>query len=125
MANSARSTCLGSISVPIQLVNTVKLLEILLVPEVLHTLILGIDFWKKMGIIPDLRSDVWHFSSKTKAELDQFGTSLLSNENLSKERKVLENLINSKVLNDTSSLECANGAVHHFELFLGTSLVPW
>lgn len=46
MANGAKTMCLGSIYVPIQLAHTVMLFEILVVPEVPHLCILGVDFWK-------------------------------------------------------------------------------
>lgn len=37
---------------------------ILVVPELTHTLVLGIDFWRVVRIIPDLRRGEWVFSSQ-------------------------------------------------------------
>ncbi|KAJ8948944.1 hypothetical protein NQ318_022966 [Aromia moschata] len=34
----------------------------MVIPELPRMLILGQDFWIKMGIVPDLRSKEWHFS---------------------------------------------------------------
>nr|XP_023027550.1 uncharacterized protein LOC111515563 [Leptinotarsa decemlineata] len=36
-------------------------LDIWVVPELPRQLILGIDFWKSMNIVPDLRQNIWHF----------------------------------------------------------------
>ncbi|KAJ8985444.1 hypothetical protein NQ317_017076 [Molorchus minor] len=35
-----------------------------IVPELPHTLILGANFWKSMGIVPDLRHNEWYFSDQ-------------------------------------------------------------
>ncbi|KAJ8934746.1 hypothetical protein NQ314_013216 [Rhamnusium bicolor] len=44
--------------------NRVKLIKVLVVPELPHTLILGINFWQYMGIVPDLRQNEWLFSNQ-------------------------------------------------------------
>lgn len=41
-----------------------RIIEILVVSQLPHLLILGMDFWLAMGIIPDLRQRVWHFSEQ-------------------------------------------------------------
>ncbi|KAK9751650.1 RNase H-like domain found in reverse transcriptase [Popillia japonica] len=53
----------GTILAPIKLQDREKLIDILVVPDVSSTLILGTDFWRIMGIIPDLRKGEWSFSS--------------------------------------------------------------
>ncbi|KAJ8944245.1 hypothetical protein NQ317_015263, partial [Molorchus minor] len=42
----------------------VHVIDILVVSELRHTLILGVDFWLAMGVVPDLKRDVWKFSSE-------------------------------------------------------------
>ncbi|KAJ8934735.1 hypothetical protein NQ318_001556 [Aromia moschata] len=36
----------------------------LVVTDLPHTLILGANFWRQMGIVPDLRHNEWHFSKE-------------------------------------------------------------
>jgi hypothetical protein len=62
VANGAKCDCLGFVRAPVQLLDKVQVLDVLIVPDVPHDLILGIDFWKSMDIVPDLRQDVWRFS---------------------------------------------------------------
>ncbi|KAK5643158.1 hypothetical protein RI129_007003 [Pyrocoelia pectoralis] len=47
----------------------IKLIDILIVPELSHTLILGMDFWLAMDIVPDLKRNVWQFSNQSKIEI--------------------------------------------------------
>jgi transposase InsO family protein len=65
VANGGTCTAIGTVSVPFQLKHKVKLVEVLVVPSLSHTLILGIDFWMSMDLLPNLRDDVWHFSNCT------------------------------------------------------------
>lgn len=52
----------GSYSVHMQLKDKIKVMEILIVPDLQHKLIHGIDFWQEMKIIPSLSENCWHFS---------------------------------------------------------------
>lgn len=63
--NDVSVTCIGSVHVPIQLKDRVRSLEVVVVPDLRHTLVLGVDFWIKLGIIPDLRKGEWVFSTET------------------------------------------------------------
>lgn len=62
VANGQICASVGYISAPVTLINKTHFIEILVLPELSHQLILGVDFWKIMKLIPDLRQDVWHFS---------------------------------------------------------------
>ena len=42
----------------------VHVIDILAIPELSHTLILGVDFWLAMNIVPDLKRDIWHFGTE-------------------------------------------------------------
>ncbi|KAF2879264.1 hypothetical protein ILUMI_26910 [Ignelater luminosus] len=64
MANGQTSYNLGCISTPLCLENKIKVIDILLIPDLPHTLILGVDFWTAMDIIPDPRQNIWHFSAE-------------------------------------------------------------
>ena len=63
VADGTECTSLGSITVPLCLMGRIKLVTFLVVPEVTSSVILGMDFWRLMGIVPDLRKDVWNFFS--------------------------------------------------------------
>ena len=62
VANGTVCATLGTVSVPMTVLDRTCVMEVLVVPELSHRLVLGADFWRSMGIVPDLRNDVWHFS---------------------------------------------------------------
>lgn len=63
VANGQTCTSIGVVEIPYQLRDKVVTLQTLVVPNLPHRLILGIDFWMRMGIIPDLYSGEWKFRS--------------------------------------------------------------
>ncbi|KAG5870186.1 hypothetical protein JTB14_032478 [Gonioctena quinquepunctata] len=65
VANGEVCQSMGECEVPVSLRGRVKLIRVLVVPDVPHTLILGANFWREMGVVPDLRHNEWHFSSET------------------------------------------------------------
>lgn len=83
----------GEIVVPNQLRDHIQVVNVLVVPDVPHLLILGADFWRIMGIVPDLRTGEWTFSTSNFSSLDEviISRSLLKTE----QDQHLNNLINS------------------------------
>ncbi|KAJ8930122.1 hypothetical protein NQ314_017112 [Rhamnusium bicolor] len=63
VANNQLCRIVGQFSVPIKLVDKTKVINVLVVPDVEHTFILGVNFWVEMGIIPNLRKGCWSFDS--------------------------------------------------------------
>lgn len=63
VANGQRCEALGHCMVPFRVRDRLRVMKVLVIPQVPHTLILGADFWKKMGIVPDLRHNEWYFSN--------------------------------------------------------------
>lgn len=63
VANGQICPSVGTMAVPFCLMGRVCVIDVLVVPNLRHSLVLGSDFWIAMGIVPDLRRDVWHFSS--------------------------------------------------------------
>lgn len=53
----------GVLNMYISLENKCKLIEVIFVPSIRTPLILGLDFWRQMEIIPNLSKNVWVFSS--------------------------------------------------------------
>jgi hypothetical protein len=94
VANSTRCKCIGAVQTPISLMDKLVVLNILVVPELATDLILGTDFWLAMGIVPDLRRDVWHFSSdpRVNSVLSVHDQSVLTLE----QSKILDTLLKLK-----------------------------
>lgn len=61
IANGSSCEILGSVTIPLHLREKVQLLEVIVVPSLPHYIILGVDFWLAMKIIPDLSSGEWCF----------------------------------------------------------------
>lgn len=62
VANNTQCSVLGTVNIPFKLENKVKLLSVLVIPDVPHYLILGMDFWLAMEIIPHFTHNCWSFS---------------------------------------------------------------
>ncbi|KAJ8965766.1 hypothetical protein NQ317_010167 [Molorchus minor] len=62
VANGNLCSSIGKCTVPMGLKNKLIVIDLVVIPDLPRTLILGQDFWVKMGIVPDLRSNEWHFS---------------------------------------------------------------
>ena len=91
VANGERCTSLGIVSAPIRLRDQIKIIEIMVVPELSHVLILGTNFWKTMGIVPDLRRGEWTFSDTPMLPIEEIS----SRNNLSPEQEsMLNDLVN-------------------------------
>lgn len=105
VANGQRSQVVGSVDLPISLENKVKVINCLVVPEVDMDLILGIDFWKEMDIVPEFRQGNWNFQANvatvtTKLELS------------GEQRRVLDGLVAEGFQRMGTGLACAKGVTH-------------
>lgn len=63
VVNGQTCSSFGVVEIPYQLRDKVITMQTLVVPELPHTLILEIDFWMRMGIIPELYSGELKFRS--------------------------------------------------------------
>lgn len=63
VANGDRCTSLGTVSVPVKLVDKLVVVKFCVIPEVTTPVILGIDFWASVGIVPDIRRKEWRFGT--------------------------------------------------------------
>lgn len=86
VANGNRCFSIGSCRVPIAVQGKCFLLDVLVVPEFPKMLLLGADFWKTFGVVPDLRNDIWHFSEDE--TLDYLECNLNS-----EQKEALDNLV--------------------------------
>jgi hypothetical protein len=62
LASASEISCIGAVNVPVTLESRVGIFEVLVVPDVRHEMILGIEFWIGMGIVPNLRHLTWEFA---------------------------------------------------------------
>lgn len=60
-ADGKRHLISGVVNLPISLEGRTKDLQVLVVPNLEQTLILGVDFWDAMHIITDVHSRTWEF----------------------------------------------------------------
>jgi hypothetical protein len=69
LASNSEVACVGAVNVPLRLEHKVAVFEVLVVPDVRQEMILGIDFWVGMGIVPNFRQLTWEFAdSLTKGQ---------------------------------------------------------
>lgn len=69
IANGEKCAMLGSVCVPMEMEGRSRVINVLVVPSVKHALILGVNFWKEMGIVPDLLSGKWKFATTDVSEV--------------------------------------------------------
>jgi transposase InsO family protein len=62
VADGRNCTTEGEVTVPISLQGKVGVFQVLVVPEICPELVLGMDFWTKMKLVPDFSSGTWEFS---------------------------------------------------------------
>lgn len=118
VANGQSCSSIGFVATPIILMDKIRVVDILVVPELPHKLILGVDFWMSMDIIPDLRQNIWHFSERVPSvEVN----SIRSESSLtSSQRDALDNLIASKRKLMGTTLGRTHLVTHEIELLPGT-----
>lgn len=94
VANGITCECLGMVTVPMKLVNRVRLVNVLVVPTLSHHLYLGADFFVTMGLVPDLKRGVWHFSEDVC--LPEIASICEADELTTFQREALDGLLNEK-----------------------------
>lgn len=109
VANGNHCQVTGVVSVPIQLREQIKILDILLVPSVVTTFILGTDFWVSFGVVPDLRRGEWKFSSEEpEMNISQISTFLTAEQ----QQQLDDLLLTSFPVCNDNELGCTNLVEH-------------
>ncbi|KAG5883462.1 hypothetical protein JTB14_030884 [Gonioctena quinquepunctata] len=118
VANGDECECLGVLHVPVRLKDSEKIIDILVVPDLSHTLILGVDFWVRMGIVPDLRSKKWKFTQVNETLADINAVEALHSRELltSDQVEILDKLVNDCFDRMGNSLGCTKVVEHKIEL---------
>uniref|UniRef100_A0AAR5QHS1 RNA-directed DNA polymerase n=1 Tax=Dendroctonus ponderosae TaxID=77166 RepID=A0AAR5QHS1_DENPD len=117
VANGQRCSSAGYFCVPMSLRDKTHCVEVVYLPELSHSLILGVDFWKAVGIIPDLNRDVWHFAGNPTPEIS---CNLIDSQLLSgKEKSLLHELVREKMVAMGSDLGRCTVSQHSIEIMPG------
>lgn len=111
VANGNSCEVLGSVFLPIRLRDKVKLFEVLVIPSIPHSIILGVDFWRGMNIIPDLHSGEWNF--KNDSDVDASLDAIEGFDHLtSDQRHQLDDLVDRTFQNMGERLGCTTLVEH-------------
>jgi hypothetical protein len=76
------------IRLPISLEERTREVDVLIVPTLDQTLILGMDFWKVMEFVPDVRNGTWEFAGTSHYVSEIHTGGLHDGENLTEEQKL-------------------------------------
>ncbi|KAJ8979268.1 hypothetical protein NQ317_003819 [Molorchus minor] len=108
--------CIGVLRTPVKLQDVEKIIDILVVPDLSHTLILGIDFWSRMGIVPNISSNEWTFALAETIDIDSV-ESLKPRSSLTREESaILDKLVDDNFASMGDQLGCTNIVEHRIEV---------
>lgn len=119
VANGTSCNCVGILRAPVRLQDVEKIIDILVVPELNHTLILGIDFWRRMGIVPNLGSNEWKFFATDGANVDAVEALNPRSTLTSEQSEILDRLIDETFEKMGDKLGCTNVVEHRIEVLNG------
>lgn len=110
VANGHKTASLGTVTLPIQLRDEIKILDAIVMPTFPQSLILGVDFWTSMRIIPDLFTGEWVFGSNSN---NCRVSAIQTAEDLSPEqRELLESLLDKTFAQMGSDIGCTTLVEH-------------
>lgn len=69
VANGQRALSIGTCMLPMGIKSRLEVMEVLVIPELPHVLILGADFFRVLAIVPNLRDDEWYFADQHRVDL--------------------------------------------------------
>lgn len=112
VANGQSCPSIGSVDLPIKLENRVRMISALVVPDLPHTLILGVDFWRKFGIVPDLHGGNWVF----RRDADVSVGAIASEEHLTPDQtRILNEVVQEAFRDMGDELGCTNLVEHEIK----------
>lgn len=117
VANGDQCSILGYISVPIEVCERIVLIDVLVVPSLSHSLILGADFWRKIGIVPNLRSKEWNFLPDVSSIEDTAQTELTEDQ-----RAQLNDMLKTVFNKDPSEIGLTSLVEHSIKLIDDTPI---
>lgn len=112
VANGQSCSVIGGVSLPITLNGRTKIIDVLVAPMVSQDLVLGVDFWRIMEIIPDLFSGSWSFRNPLEVSAPKIGAIHAADTLTSEQEKQLEQLIGDTFQAMGSKLGCTTVVEH-------------
>lgn len=85
-ADAKKHAILGNVNLPITLQGRTKCMDVLYVPSLSHSLLLGIDFWEKFHIVADVCNKKWEFSCNSSVQCSAI-SGLMDEEHLTADQK--------------------------------------
>lgn len=118
VANNEKLNCLGFMLVPIKLKGKTVIFEAFVLSNLRHNLVLGTDFWIKMGIIPDLKKGEWYFSGDGSDRDNLCINSIQTADDLSSSEKKTLNKIIDRYFDSVKNIKlgCTNLIEHKITL---------
>lgn len=110
VANGQRARSIGTCLLPIGLKTKLEVIEVLVIPELPHTLILGADFFRSLAVVPNLRDDVWYFADQQ--HIDSLGSPDSQTKLSSSQQEQLNSLITKMVSLMGDGIGCTHLAEH-------------
>lgn len=115
VANGQECASIGTVCVPISLQGRIRTIEVLVIPALTHSLILGTDFWREMDIVPNLRTGCWKFA--TFVEEETHIGALCPSEHLTEEQRVeLRDIIGSSFQETGARIGCTSVIQHRIQV---------
>jgi len=117
VANAQLSAIQGEVIVPFRVGRSVRVMTVLVVPELTNVLLLGMDFWRRFQLRVDFLKGMCEVGTvlvqeESAEESDPDTDSVLT----SKQREELEEILETyRPLLDKEELGCAKGVVHHID----------
>jgi transposase InsO family protein len=109
VADGRDCTLLGSVDLPVEVEGRVRIIRALCTPSITSELILGLDFWKSLGIIPDVSRGTWTFGQEDAVRVN----AIVAREGLAEQQeRSLNKLIEEDFPNPKVSLGCFKGVSH-------------
>lgn len=114
VATGQQCRSVGSVNLPLKVRDRVRVVRALVIPELKHTLILGSDFWRIMGIVPDLRHGEWKFSAEHETVVESIALNTHS-ELTAEQANVLHALVERAFAEMGEELGCTDLVEHEIK----------
>ena len=109
VADGRDCTLLGSVDLPLEVEGRVRIIRALCIPSITNELILGLEFWKSLGIIPDVSRGTWTFGQEDAVRVN----AIVAREGLAEQQeRSLNKLLEEDFPNPKVSLGCFKGVSH-------------
>lgn len=114
VANGDKMGVVGTICLPVELCGKIRIINFLVVPKLKYHLILGVDFWQKMSVIPNVERGTWSFDDAVMAV--ETGPAIIEHSALEEDQKqVLKEVVEKWKAIRPQKLGCTSAVKHVIE----------